>query len=145
MGRSAIGGYGIFARQPIAVGEVIEEAPLLFVPSDAPNLSDYQFAWDTDQNAFALGYGSLYNHSEHNPNAEYYTDKQRHLIVFRATQPIKAGDEIYVNYGKTWFSDRGLRPVSVSSAEKSMSDYIPHLRDLTILAIFLTVIFILSR
>ena len=145
VGRSAVSGYGVYAQQPIALGEVIEEAPILLVPYDTKVLGDYQFSWDADHNALALGFASLYNHDPEDPNAEYITDKLRQVMVIRALKPIKAGEEVFVNYGQTWFEDRGLRPARLVSTEKTMNDYLPHLKDLLLLVIFLMVIFILAR
>jgi uncharacterized protein len=145
VGRSAVAGYGVYAQQPIAEGEVIEEAPILLVPFDTNVLGDYQFSWDSENNALALGFASLYNHDPEDPNAEYVCDKKRQVIVIRALHPIKMGEEIFVNYGKSWFEDRGMRPARLTKTEKTMNDYIPHLKDLLLLVIFLTVVFILAR
>jgi hypothetical protein len=143
--RSLVSGYGVFAKQPILPGETIEECPLLFIPAETKALTDYQFAWNAEQCVFALGYGSLYNHSEDEPNAEYQTDKARNLIVVRALRPIQPGDEIFVNYGKSWFSDRGIRPVHNPKRDRTWSDYKPSLRDLVLLVMVLVVIFLLAR
>jgi len=101
--RSRKKGRGVFARQPIRKGTVIERAPIVLIPvgevfSNAPRtkLADYVFTWGKDTVALVLGYGSLYNHS-YQPNASYYGEG-RQIQAFRAIRDIQAGEEITVNY-----------------------------------------------
>ena len=47
--------------------------------------------------AIALGYGSLFNHSD-TPNAEFNLDLDAENIHFLATEDIAAGIEITTNY-----------------------------------------------
>src|SRR5437667_12372475 len=72
-------GRGVFARQPIAAGTLIEAAPVIIVPAeqcallDRTILHDYYFQWDDDSNrsgrgAVPLGLVALCNHSRR-PNA----------------------------------------------------------------------------
>lgn len=105
---SPINRYGVFARENIAAGTIIEECPIIFTRNDAYSI-DYAFNWDNSMSALALGYGALYNHSE-NPNATYSTDKKTGIITFKAIKPIKKDEEIFVNYGKNWFPYRNKKP-----------------------------------
>ena len=96
-------GRGVFARQAIREGEVIERVPVIVIPlEDIKNsegwvgLAGYCFYWGEGKVALALGYGSLYNHSYH-PNARY-DDLGRMTKVFSAVRDIAAGEEITVNY-----------------------------------------------
>ncbi len=96
-------GRGVFARQKIGKGAVIERAPIILLPtkevfdsSVEPKLAGYVFEWGKDTVAVVLGYGSLYNHS-YQPNAEYY-DSGRLTQVFTALRDIRKGEEITVNY-----------------------------------------------
>lgn len=62
-------------------------------------LNYYAFMID-EQNEYtgiALGYGSLYNHSD-NCNTTYYFDKEKELMIFEAIQPIAKNQEITINY-----------------------------------------------
>ncbi len=62
-------------------------------------LNYYAFMID-EQNEYtgiALGYGSLYNHSD-NWNTTYYFDKEKELMIFEAIQPIAKNQEITINY-----------------------------------------------
>jgi len=106
-------GRGVFARRPIAAGEVIETCPVLVLPEgslgdESNGLWSYGFAWGRGTVALALGYGSLYNHS-YRPNARY-DDVGPRTKAFTAIRAIAPGDEITVNYNgepgkraKVWF------------------------------------------
>lgn len=96
-------GRGVFARRSIAEGTVIETVPVLLVPVkhishglENPFLARFCFIRDRRNVAIALGYGSLYNHS-YRPNARY-EDGPAATMLFRSIRPIKAGEEITVNY-----------------------------------------------
>ena len=99
---SCIHGRGVFAARRFEPGDVIEECPVLTVPSDqAPVLDEtdlygFTFEWE-DGVALALGFGSLYNHSWL-PNARYDHDYERGLVVYTAVRTIIAGTEVTVNY-----------------------------------------------
>jgi SET domain-containing protein len=115
-------GRGVFAGRYLRAGELIEVCPVLVMPpgteeKDLIGLGAYVFAWgvDEDQLAIALGYGSLYNHSE-DPNAEFDPRYGRCELAFRATRDIASGEQIFIDYG--WEADEratfGL-PVLTSS------------------------------
>jgi SET domain-containing protein len=106
------GGRGVFARQTISRGTVFERAPVILIRTEdvfgenplvraaSARISWYVFNWpDTSEDtyvALALGYGSLYNHSE-KPNATYDVELPD-LLCFEALSNIQAGDEILINY-----------------------------------------------
>ena len=110
---SQIGGRGVFARQPIAAGTVIEIAPVLIVPLDQARslmktlLFHYFFRWSESSQdvAVCLGFGSLYNHSQ-TPNASYIRDCTRSQIIFRAQRNIAANEEIFTDYHCGRVNDR---------------------------------------
>jgi len=53
----------------------------------------------------ALGYGSLYNHSN-TPNANWTNDVENKTFIFFSTKPIKKGEEIFIYYGdENYWSD----------------------------------------
>ena len=102
---SQLGGRGFFTTTAIPKGSLIEISPVIVMPGkdrpqiDQTKLHDYYFIWGEkdDQCAIVLGYGSLYNHAYH-PNAEYAPDFKKQTLDFYALRPIKAGEEITVNY-----------------------------------------------
>lgn len=100
-------GRGVFATKQYRVGSIIEECPVVVLPShgrtaiDKTSLYDYYFSWGANQEkaAIALGYGSLYNHS-YKPNAVYKKITDENVILFIAYRGVKPGDEITVNYNE---------------------------------------------
>lgn len=116
---SDVHGTGVFAAEPIEEGAVIEICPvILFSKAQLPHvrqtvLDDYYFDWgdDGEQYAFALGYGSLYNHS-YTPNADYGMDFENNTIDIYALRTIQPGEEICINYNgspedqsRVWFEE----------------------------------------
>lgn len=101
--RSARHGLGVFARQDLAAGEVVERCPVLVVPPEeaevltAGSLYGYLYDWGEGSCAVALGCGSLYNHDA-DPSAEYEPDEPAGLLVVTARRAIAAGEEITIDY-----------------------------------------------
>ncbi|HMN27835.1 MAG TPA: SET domain-containing protein [Caldilineaceae bacterium] len=95
-------GRGVFATRLIETGELIEQAPVIVVPTgqwEAMHktvLFNYYFAWG-EHSAIALGYGSLYNHA-YQPNARFVKQLAEERIDFFALHPIQPGEEILINY-----------------------------------------------
>jgi hypothetical protein len=104
VGKSKINdaGRGVFAKESIAEGEIIENCPVIEVSLKDPAnnddgiLVDYFFYFG-DGLAITLGFGSLYNHS-YNPNATYKVNLENKTIDFNAIKDINSGEEITVNY-----------------------------------------------
>ena len=100
---SPIGGRGVFTGAQIPAGTTIELAPIILLSATdrkvvhETHLHDYYFQWDGDRAAIALGFGSLYNHSDE-ANAEFELDYAFKQIRFVALQDIPAGAEITTNY-----------------------------------------------
>ncbi len=102
---SNVHGLGVFAAAPLSEGSIIEVCPVLLFPKAQlaairqTVLDDYYFDWGDDGEwyAFALGYGSLYNHS-FQPNADYGMDFDHQTIEIYALRDIEPGEEIFINY-----------------------------------------------
>jgi SET domain-containing protein len=102
---SVIHGRGVFSNQPIKQGAVIEECPVIKMVLDEMSvrrqmvLNYYAFMLDerVGECGFALGYGSLYNHSS-SSNARYYYDEEKQVMVFEAIRPIARHEEITISY-----------------------------------------------
>jgi SET domain-containing protein len=113
----------VFATEQIQKDETIETCPVIRMPwrevyeepVQLPTISHYLFgfgredAWG-DLVALALGFGSIYNHSE-TPNAVYKNGKDH--ITFTALRDIEAGEEITIDYRKDDDS-REFRPAKLS-------------------------------
>ena len=96
-------GLGVFARVDIEADQEIERVPVIVVPETevlaTPNggvIGQYAFTWRPGYVAIALGYGSLYNHA-HDSNATY-RDAPPRTKAFVALRPIRANEEITINY-----------------------------------------------
>ena len=96
-------GRGVFTTMDIPSGSVIEICPLILIPANQTTLIDqteiynYYFVWDESYIAIALGYGSLYNHSDR-PNAKVIYDFETNEIQIEAERDISANEEITINY-----------------------------------------------
>jgi SET domain-containing protein len=98
-------GRGVFTSVDIQPGDLIEVCPVVVIPQrELPIihktiLHDYYFLWgdNLEECAIAMGYGSLYNH-EVFPNANFILDIENMSIDIEAILPIKAGEEITINY-----------------------------------------------
>jgi SET domain-containing protein len=101
---SPIHGLGVFAAQDISAGEIVEKSPLLKleINDKDPLFADYRFWWEKDGKRLfyvvALGYGSLYNHSNQ-PMAYFINNHEDFTIDFIAIRDIKKGEEIFIDYG----------------------------------------------
>jgi SET domain-containing protein len=107
-------GRGIFARERIDAGALIEAAPVIVVPPgecallDRTILHDYYFHWDGDPDGegsgcVALGLVTVCNHSRH-PRARVRRNLAQRTLDLIAVQPIAAGDEVTIDYNcPLWF------------------------------------------
>ena len=113
---STISGRGVFTTRDLQKGELIELCPVIVVPQielaalDTTILNEYYFLWNNGRGALALGYGSIYNHTE-TPNASYRMDYNFDTIDIFCKQVIKAGEEITIRYTKkagdsVWFKQK---------------------------------------
>lgn len=101
--RSPVQGWGMFAKEPLAKYELIEESPIIVVdPSELANpinLSRY-FADLRDGKVFiGLGYGCLYNHSQ-TPNVAWYVDGLNYTQNYYTLRDIDAGEELFSFYNE---------------------------------------------
>jgi len=105
-------GRGVFATRAFAKGDAVEHCPTLELPGDevVGQLGDYVFGSNNgeDEVLLLLGYGMLYNHSD-KPNCEYVQEEPR-VITFVTIRPVKAGDELTIDYGEEWWSTRNREP-----------------------------------
>ncbi|HEY0068188.1 MAG TPA: SET domain-containing protein [Flavisolibacter sp.] len=109
VGRSSKRGRGVFAREKIEKGTVIEVSPVVVMSHedrlhiDKTLLHDYIFEWGDDhaQCCMALGYIPLYNHS-YESNCEYEMSFSRQIISIKTVRDIKRGEELTINYNGEW-------------------------------------------
>ena len=108
-------GRGVFTRQNIDAGAVIEESPVIVMTAqdrvllDKTLLHDYIFEWgnEKDQCCMALGYLSIYNHS-YVSNCEYFMDFEEQTIRIKTIRAIKKGEELTINYNGDWNNNKKI-------------------------------------
>ena len=118
--KSPVHGWGVFAKEDIMENEVFEECPVLTLPIEKGEatslLVDYRFNWpqggDWQEQVLALGYGSLYNHSE-NANAFWISDLENKTFKFVSNRLIKQDEEIFVWYGDVNYWNDGRSNIDV--------------------------------
>ena len=107
---SPVHGRGVFTKDPIDAGSLVERCPLMYLEAgDTPaggTLMDYVFDAGDEGSWLALGLTSLMNHHDE-PNVEVEIDADAQMLKLRAVVDIDAGEELFINYGPTYFSDRG--------------------------------------
>lgn len=114
---------GVFAKISIKKGELIETCPVIAISQyDTENISEeslvtymYYFGEKKERSALALGFGSIYNHTD-TPNAMYKENYEEQTIEFRAIRDIQKDEEITVNYGQENINEK--RPLWFDASEK---------------------------
>ena len=111
--KSSLHGIGIFAKEDIPARTLIERSATIKFPledmiemeekySGWHPFSDYVFLWPICKNGgqmvFALGFGSLYNHSSHNDNVTSKPNTQIDVVEFTTMRDIKTGEELMFRY-----------------------------------------------
>tara|TARA_B100000214_G_C23966554_1_gene627988 strand:+ start:424 stop:963 length:540 start_codon:yes stop_codon:yes gene_type:complete len=99
-------GLGVFAKEDIFSGEVIEVSPVKLMHTDMMSedvfndswLSDYAFKWNEQYSAIVLGWGSMINHNLDLCNVVYHGQSDPMAMVFLATKRIQTGEEIFTRY-----------------------------------------------
>ena len=98
-------GRGVFTTEPISANTFIEIAPVIVLDAsdrekvEKTLLYDYIFEWGMHSKlaAVALGYVSIYNHSNQ-PNCAYEMDFEHETISIKTLSNIKKGEELFINY-----------------------------------------------
>ncbi len=104
--------WGMFSDSFIPKGTTIEIARTLkikneFLFQQGNILNDYVFKLDEKHSALALGFGSLYNHSD-KPHLSYKVSDNK--VTYYTTQDIFPNEEIFISYGDSWWKNRGIVP-----------------------------------
>lgn len=106
-------GRGVFTTEAIPAGTTIEIAPVIVLNQsdraivDTTLLHDYIFEWGIDekQAAVALGYVSIYNHSE-DANCKYDMDFDHNTIQIQTKRDIAVDEELCMNYNGDGITDK---------------------------------------
>lgn len=102
---SAEKGRGVFTAEKIPAGTTIEISPVIVLSiKDRKSIEEtllyhYIFEWGTNekQGALGMGYISMYNHNYH-ANCVYEMDYEANVMSIKTVKPVKAGEELYINY-----------------------------------------------
>jgi SET domain-containing protein len=113
-------GRGVVALEEIEAGRLVEQSPVLIIPSEQRSAVDntiiftYVFMWEhhtveqdlykhSGRSAIALGYASLLSHS-YEPNCIFVRRIDELLIDVFAKRNIRSGEELTIDYQMTlWF------------------------------------------
>ena len=98
-------GRGVFATRNFKKGETIETCPIIELSKyDTSNLKEsflvtyfFFFGKNKERLAIALGFGSIYNHSN-TPNATFKVKSKEAVIEFSSIKNIKKYEEITFDY-----------------------------------------------
>lgn len=102
-------GRGLYASRDLYANEIIEVAELLVLSAsdtlkvNQTDLQWYTFVFDakTGQDCLVLGNGEIFNHSdEANVNYDLVQYGDRVKMVFVSNRDIKAGDQLFIDYGR---------------------------------------------
>jgi SET domain-containing protein len=100
--RSPVHRWGVFAVEPIAAHELLEESPFFYLDKreikKAPACEPYTYYFDEAWSIVGLGLAGLYNHAT-TPNADHQIDKLNEVMRHYSTRAIQAGEEITLHYG----------------------------------------------
>ena len=102
-------GRGVFSRERIPSGTIIEIAPVIVMEKtdrqylDKTLLHDYIFEWgqEKDKCCMALGYIPIYNHS-YKSNCEYFMNFEEETIQIKTIKIIESEEELTINYNGDW-------------------------------------------
>lgn len=113
-------GHGVFANKFIPADTTIEECHHLRIGHEDCSgiINDYVYELEPEHDdaqaeseyySLPLGWGSIFNHADEH-NTEYWHDVERDLIVFHTIKDVSAGEQLFINYGKSWWETRELLP-----------------------------------
>jgi SET domain-containing protein len=106
-------GRGVFTRERIPAGTVIEVAPVIVMSHDERKhldktlLHDYIFEWGKQKEkcCMALGLIPIYNHS-YKSNCEYFMEFEEDSIFVKTVRVIEKGEELTINYNGDWNNEQ---------------------------------------
>lgn len=113
--KTASMGRGVFTKERIPAGTVVEIAPVIVMSKDErvyidkTLLHDYIFEWGKkkEQCCMALGFIPMYNHS-YKSNCEYFMDFEDETIFVKTVIAIENGEELTINYNGDWNDGKKL-------------------------------------
>lgn len=106
-------GRGVYTREAISAGTLIESSPVIVMSArerellDQTLLHDYIFEWEGDNGAccMALGWLAVYNHA-YKANCEYEMNYDDDTMAIRTVRDIAEGEELFTNYNGDWNDEK---------------------------------------
>ena len=97
--KSPLHGYGVFAKDDITKGELLEECYYLEVEWGG-DVDRYYYELTIDKKkVISLGFGSMYNSNPDNKeNASMDLDLVNDILIFKSLKDIKKDEEILLQY-----------------------------------------------
>ena len=119
---SPVGSYGMFTSEDLLEYTCIEIAKAIILPRDIYMnalystisyglpankliLDQYTIGWSQTHVCIPLGNVGMYNHSD-NPNCDFVQIVDRDCVGIVTLKKIRAGEELTVSYGPTWFKQK---------------------------------------
>ncbi len=93
-------GYGVFAKQDLKEGEIIETGLMYRLINTDGNENPHLFTWSDDRKTWAAASGCLpfYNHTSGEPNMKKIGDLVNDKMTVVALKNIKADEELVSQY-----------------------------------------------
>lgn len=93
-------GLGVFARESIKSGEIIETGLMYRLVNVDGNENPHLFTWSDDRKTWAAGSGCLpyYNHTYTEPNMKKIGDLSNDTMVVVALRDIEPNEELVSTY-----------------------------------------------
>ena len=119
-------GRGVFAGREFFAGDLVEICPIVLLDLKTQPfpgvIRRLMFNWSKTHVALALGYGSLYNHSDQ-PNLTFQRGPENLTITFSALRDIAAGEQLTISYDhigegknpreRSWFEIHGVEKIQL--------------------------------
>jgi SET domain-containing protein len=98
-------GRGLESSQLILKDSIVECSELLVLSEvdtkivNTTDLKYYTFKYNDKQDCLVMGLGEIFNHSD-TPNVSYSIElvNGREMMVFKALNPIKQGEQLFIDY-----------------------------------------------
>jgi hypothetical protein len=104
---SPVHGIGCIAIEDIKKGDIVAKEPY-FISKKYYEFYDYY--WNLEgKHVLINGLGNYCNHHDNNNVYPILKVTEEPFITFIATQNIKKGEEIFNNYGKSWWNNMKKR------------------------------------
>jgi SET domain-containing protein len=104
-----IKGWGVFAKEKIEKGKVIERINSIPVHISMKDFYDYFFDFNGTDTLVPLGYGCIYNHSEDANIFWKVVDKKRFIIEFYTLKDVEIDEELCHNYGGNYWINKNKK------------------------------------